>query len=134
MQTGFEYHPKTAPVNVPACPMHELSIAMSLIDLAGREAEQAGATQVQKVYIRVGALSGVVSEALAFAFDVASENTLLEGARLEIEEIPVTVYCPHCRSEGILSDLYAFRCPACEAPTMDIRGGRELEMTSLEIL
>lgn len=116
--------------------MHELSIAVHLIELASEEATEAGSETVTKVYLRMGVLSGVVREALEFAFDVATEHTMLEGAVLEIEEVPALVFCPQCQAEKQLAEhLPVFRacCPACGTPTPEIRQGRELEITALEI-
>ena len=113
--------------------MHELSIALSLVDAAEQSAVAAGAQGVRRVNIRVGALSGVVAEALLFAYDVAAEGTLLEGSELVIEEVPVTVYCAGCDAETAVPAPMHLRCPRCDAPTGDIRAGRELEITTLEV-
>lgn len=116
--------------------MHELSIATSLVEIASRKATDAGAARVSKVYLKLGRLSGVVREALEFSFDVATEHTMLEGAALEIEDVPVVVFCPQCRAEKRLSDLHPMFqacCPDCSTPTPEIRQGKELEITALEI-
>jgi hydrogenase nickel incorporation protein HypA/HybF len=68
--------------------VHELSIAMSLVELACEEKERRQLPQVQAVHLRLGLLSGVVREALVFSFDVASEGTSIEGAALKVEEMP----------------------------------------------
>ena len=75
----------------------------------------------------------VVREALEFSFDLAAAGTAVEGARLQITEIPVTVLCPHCREERQLPSLQHFRCPVCDTPTPEMVSGRELELTALEI-
>jgi hydrogenase nickel incorporation protein HypA/HybF len=113
--------------------MHELSIAMSLIEAACEEASRQGDVRVEALHLRLGALSGVVREALEFSFDLAAEGTAIEGARLQIEEVPVTVYCPQCCDERQLPSLQHFRCPVCDTPTPDVVRGRELELTALEI-
>src|SRR4051794_25002965 len=74
--------------NSPDTVMHELSIAMSLVDAICEELPSLGAVRVRAVRVRVGALSGVVGQALAFSFDVASEDSPIAGARLEIEDTP----------------------------------------------
>lgn len=68
--------------------MHELSIALSLIDLASERATQLDVERIAAVHVRVGALSGVVREALAFSYEVARAGTPLEHARLEIHDAP----------------------------------------------
>jgi hydrogenase nickel incorporation protein HypA/HybF len=55
--------------------MHELSIAMSLVELATEEAERRGASRVSALHVHVGPLSGVVSDALRFSFTLAAEGT-----------------------------------------------------------
>ena len=113
--------------------MHELSIAMSLIEAACEEAARQGDVRVEALHLRLGALSGVVREALEFSFGLAAEGTAIEGARLQITEIPITVHCPRCLEDRQLPSPQHFRCPVCDTPTPDIVSGRELELTALEI-
>jgi hydrogenase nickel incorporation protein HypA/HybF len=68
--------------------MHELSIAVSMIDLATQELEERGASRCEALHLKLGRLSGVVKEALVFSWDVACEGTPLSGSRLLIEEVP----------------------------------------------
>jgi len=65
--------------------MHELSIAMSLVDAICDELPKLGNVSVQSVRVKVGALSGIAAEALTFAFDVAAEGSPIAGARLDVE-------------------------------------------------
>jgi len=67
--------------------MHELSIAIGLVELASEEAARQGHVRVDTLYVRLGARSGVVSSALRFSFDVAASGTAIEGAVIEIEEV-----------------------------------------------
>ena len=71
--------------------MHELSIAYSLVEVAGQSAQEAGATKVLSVTLRLGALSGVVRGALEFGYEVATADTLLAGSTLMVKELPVRV-------------------------------------------
>jgi len=112
--------------------MHELSIAVSLIDMAAEEAERLG-VRVEALHLRLGPLSGVVSDALLFSFDLAAAGTSIEGARLEIEDVPVVVFCPACGEERQLPGIQCFQCPVCGTPTPDVIRGRELELATLEV-
>jgi len=112
--------------------MHELSIAMGIVDAAVEEAKQRGA-HVTGVHLRLGALSGVVKDALLFSWDVACQDTMIEGARLLIEDVPVVVFCPQCRQDRQLESMQSFTCPECGTPTMDVRQGKELEVFALEV-
>ena len=112
--------------------MHELSIAHSLVEIAEEAAAKAGVARVTVVHLRLGILSGVVRDALLFGFDVASAGTRLEGARLEIEEVPLQVYCETCGTVVALPDVRHFRCPQCGAPCRRIVTGQEIELAALE--
>jgi hydrogenase nickel incorporation protein HypA/HybF len=66
--------------------MHELSIAMSLVDAICEELPRLGSgARVRSVRVRVGELSGVAPDALAFAFEVATDDTAIVGARLSVQ-------------------------------------------------
>ncbi|MGB3544196.1 hydrogenase maturation nickel metallochaperone HypA [Rubrivirga sp.] len=113
--------------------MHELSIATSLVSAADRAARDAGATRVTALHLRLGDLSGVVRGALDFAYEIAVEGTALEGSTLEVETVPVVVHCPTCDAERELPTITRFRCPVCDTPTGDVRAGREIEISHLEV-
>ena len=114
--------------------MHELSIAMSLVDLVEDAVADAGAIgDVAVVTVRVGAFSGVVAEALEFAWGSASEGTRCEGSRLEIERTPGRVRCPGCGGESELEFPPVFVCLHCGCPTAEVISGRELDLLRLEV-
>ena len=99
--------------------MHELSIAMSIVELAEEEAERRG-VQVNTVHLKLGALSGVVKEALLSCYEMACEGTPLQGSRLLVEDVPVVIFCPSCRSQRPLSSVQLFCCPQCGTPCSEI--------------
>ncbi len=70
--------------------MHELSIAMSIVEIASDEARRLGDARVEVVHLRLGDLSGVVKDSLLFAWDLACEESPLAGSRLQIEEVSGT--------------------------------------------
>lgn len=113
--------------------MHELSIAMSIIEGASQEALQRGGAQIHAVYLKLGPLSGVVKDALLFSYEVASNGTMLEGSRLVIEEVPVVIYCSDCQKEQMLESIQRFCCPVCGTLSSDVVRGRELEFVAMEI-
>ena len=114
--------------------MHELSIAMSIVEMAEQEAESRGGAQVLAVYLKLGDLSGVVKEALVSSYEMAVENTRLQGSRLVIESIPVTLNCRGCCKEQTLPSLQHFYCPECGAPASEVIHGKELEVVALELV
>jgi hydrogenase nickel incorporation protein HypA/HybF len=113
--------------------MHELSIAMSMIEMATAEAEQRGGAKVNALHLKLGPLSGVVKDALLFSYEVACQGTLLEGSRLVIEEVPIVIYCPRCLAERQLESIQRFCCPVCGILSDEVVSGKELEVVALEI-
>ncbi|HEY8414341.1 MAG TPA: hydrogenase maturation nickel metallochaperone HypA [Thermaerobacter sp.] len=112
--------------------MHEVSIAQSLLELALQVSREQGMGRVKAIHVRLGVLSGVVPDALEFAFGAVSEGTPLAGAALVIEEVPVKVFCAPCGEEHMLRQPFPMRCPACGRPVVKIVGGREIELRALE--
>lgn len=113
--------------------MHELSLAHGIVEQAAEAARAAKAERVLAVHLKVGRLAGVEAGALLFCYDIASQGTLLEGSRLEIEDVPLVVWCAHCLETVELPGVQSFRCPTCHTPCGEIRQGRELQIESLEV-
>ena len=113
--------------------MHELSIAMSIVEFAQEEAERRGSARVTAVYLRLGAFAGVVKEALLSSYEMACSDTRLEGSRLIVEEVPLLVYCSGCDARRPVNENHWFACSVCGAPTPEIVQGKELEVTGLEL-
>jgi len=104
----------------------------SALTLVLNRAQEAGATRVHSVRLRIGTLSGVVPEALSFAFDALTPGTLADGARLIIDQVPARFWCADCRREFQSDDMFA-ECPKCGRPSGELRTGREMEIASMEI-
>jgi hydrogenase nickel incorporation protein HypA/HybF len=112
--------------------MHELSIALSLLDLAAEQAECQHA-RVVAIHLKLGPLAGVVPEALRSAYELARTGSDLADAELLIEEVPVVAYCPACAAERTLPSIQEFACPVCGTPPARLISGRELELVGLEV-
>jgi hydrogenase nickel incorporation protein HypA/HybF len=113
--------------------MHELSIALTIVEMAEEESERQGGVKVNSVHLRLGRLSGVVKAALESAFGLACEGTILEGSLLIVEEVPIIGYCPNCVAERSITSMQCFACPECTSPISHVIQGRELEVVALEI-
>lgn len=109
--------------------MHELAITQSLVETV---AARTGGARVATVRIRVGRLSGVVPDAMRFAFDLVADGTTLEGAVLEIEEPPGRGRCRTCGADVELPDLILL-CP-CGSADVEVRSGRELAVASVDLV
>ena len=113
--------------------MHELSIALNMVDIAAEAARKNGGGRVEALYLKLGMLSGVAKDALLFCWELACKNTALEGARLVIDEIPVVVRCSVCGTDGKLESINRLACPLCDSSVSTIVEGKELQITELEI-
>jgi hydrogenase nickel incorporation protein HypA/HybF len=111
--------------------MHEMSIAQSLLDIVLQESQQHQVTRVLALYLKIGELSAVETESLRFCFDLIARGTPVEGARLDIEEVPITCRCRVCGCRFRAQEL-DFNCPACKANEVDMVSGRELSLESFE--
>jgi hydrogenase nickel incorporation protein HypA/HybF len=108
--------------------MHELAIAESVV-----EAVQArtGRQTVHLIRLRVGRLSGVIPDALTFAFELAAQGTPLEGAQLVIDEPAGRLHCRTCQADQGLDDLILL-CE-CGSADVELTAGRELALLSVEV-
>ena len=113
--------------------MHELSIALSILEVAQEESDRRGGIAVEAIYVRIGVLSGVVPAALVFSYELARENTAFENCRLIIEDVAVVVYCPKCRAERASKSPELYCCAECGTPASEIVRGRELQIRALEL-
>lgn len=113
--------------------MHELSIAMSIVQFAAEEAARLGGARVTTIHLRLGAFSGVVKQALLSSFAVACADTPLAGSRLIVEDVPVVAYCSGCDARRQVNSDRWLVCSECGTPTPEIVQGRELEVTALEL-
>ena len=109
--------------------MHELAIAESVVQIAGRHAD---GRRVTKVYLKVGHLRQVVPSALAFSFELVAQGTPIEGAQLEMEEVPATGSCQGCREKSRL-ESFPLQCKVCGGFDLELLQGEELYVESLEL-
>jgi hydrogenase nickel incorporation protein HypA/HybF len=112
--------------------MHELSIALSIVDLVTSEALANGAGAVTRVELGLGSHSGVVPEALEFAMAEAVKNTLLEKAHIDYRLIEARCLCHECGLSFSPEDVYT-PCPQCGNPMPELVHGKELIVNSIDI-
>jgi len=110
--------------------MHEMSIALSIIDIADKEAKKANATKVTEIELEVGQLAGVEYRALEFAFESAVKNTILENARVKIHKPKGKAICVDCKASFETSNLFS-ACPKCGGFFYNVISGKELRVKTL---
>jgi len=112
--------------------MHELSIAMSIVEICTEEVSKAEAKKVTSVELEVGTLSGIEIDALEFSWDVAIKDSPVEGAQLLINKVEAIAKCIDCGNEYQIDSLYT-TCPTCNSFRNDISKGKELFIKSLNV-
>jgi hydrogenase nickel incorporation protein HypA/HybF len=108
--------------------MHELAITESVVEAV---AERVGDAKVTRVVLEIGMLSGVLPDALRFCFDFCTEATVLQGAALEIIEIPGRGHCQDCNTEVALEGPVAL-C-TCGSANLEFLSGQELRIREVEL-
>lgn len=111
--------------------MHEQSIVESLLSIALDSAEKAKATKIVKINVVIGELSGAVDESMNFYFSFVKKNTIAAEAELAFTHKPAVLLCPKC-DLSFTPEKMDFRCPKCHEPQVEIVGGRELYVESIE--
>ena len=113
--------------------MHELSLATSIVESVSEALAEYPDSRVVEVRLRVGALAAVEEESLQFCFGLATEGTLLAGARLAVKRLPVVLDCAECGVESELSGVQSFLCPRCGGHKVTVKQGKEMEIDSIEL-
>ena len=110
--------------------MHELSLAIEVIDLAAREAEKNGITVIGEILIEIGDLSGVEAHAFELALDLLVKDSILENATKQIIRTPGKGKCTACDLEFEMNQMLS-TCPECDRYPSEIMGGREFRVVSI---
>lgn len=113
--------------------MHEMSLALALMDLVAVQLTAAGATRATRLVLEIGALSHVDAHALRFALAAAAHGGPAEDAVLEILEPPGTGYCLECETSVAVRARGA-PCPNCGSTHLLAQGGEELRLKQMEIV
>ncbi|MCJ7553508.1 MAG: hydrogenase maturation nickel metallochaperone HypA [Ignavibacteriaceae bacterium] len=112
--------------------MHELSIAQNIIRIINSSVEKEKLGLADKIYLKVGRLSNILTESLLFCFNSAIENTPLQNSELAIEIVPIKIQCNDCNQISATDD-FIFTCPSCNGSSITVIGGDELVISSIHL-
>ncbi|MCM1982133.1 hydrogenase maturation nickel metallochaperone HypA [Lyngbya confervoides] len=112
--------------------MHEISLMENALAIALDYAHRDQASRIHTLRLRIGSLSSVDPEALRFAFEVITQNTIAADAQLEIEACPTRCYCSTCQQDFEPLDL-GYECPHCRQWSTTVVQGKELELAAVEV-
>jgi hydrogenase nickel incorporation protein HypA/HybF len=113
--------------------MHELPVTQAILDSALHAAQQAGGQRVLAIDLVIGELSGIVDDSVQFYFDILSQGTPAEHAQLHFHRQPARALCPDCRYAYDAAPPLAPFCPACGSLRVQVSGGRQFFLESIEI-
>ena len=112
--------------------MHELSIALGIVDIAQKEIDKVNAKKVDLIELEIGVLAGIEFDALDFVWPSAVKGTVLQDATKKITVIPGQAKCSDCSTTFGLDNIYD-SCPNCKSYLKSITKGKELLVKSLEV-
>lgn len=109
--------------------MHEFGITQNIVAIA---TDHAQGLPVTRITLEIGCLSAVMADAIRFCFDVCTQGTVLEGATLDIIEVPGRARCQDCGAETPIDQPFGL-CGTCDSPHLTIIAGEELNIKTLEV-
>jgi hydrogenase nickel incorporation protein HypA/HybF len=112
--------------------MHELSVTESLLEIALRHGQGAGARRITDLYLVVGQLSSIIDESVQFYWDFVAKETLAEGAALHFRRVPAEFLCLECLKRYAPGEA-DFACPGCGSQRVQVAAGEEFYLESIGV-
>jgi hydrogenase nickel incorporation protein HypA/HybF len=112
--------------------MHELSVTESVLEIALRHAEKAGAGRITDIYLVIGQLSSIVDDSVQFYWEIVSQGTLAENSRLHFERIATQLKCLDCGHQYSPGED-DLSCPGCQSIRVKIIAGDEFQLEAIEV-
>lgn len=112
--------------------MHELAITQSMFDIVLKHVEQVKAKKVTKINLVIGEMTGVVGDCIQFYMDFLSKGTVAEGVVVSVNLKPATAKCLSCNKIFTIEEMQ-WICPHCGEVSLEVTGGRELFVDSIEV-
>jgi hydrogenase nickel incorporation protein HypA/HybF len=112
--------------------MHELPVTESILEIALRHGAEAGAVRITAIHLAIGQLSSIIDDSVQFYWDMISEGTLAEGAKLHFRRIPAVFLCTECEKSYEPQDE-DFSCPRCGSTRVKLSAGNEFQVEAIEV-
>lgn len=112
--------------------MHEYSIVQSLLESCEEHAAQNESTQVLKVVVKIGVLSGVEPQLLETAFNTFKEGSICHNSLFVVNVQKIVIECNKCNQTSTL-EKNEFICPDCQSNDVKVVDGEEMYLMSLEM-
>jgi hydrogenase nickel incorporation protein HypA/HybF len=112
--------------------MHELAVTESIMNIAIKHAQKVEAARVTDLYLVIGRLSSIIDDSIQFYWDIVSENTICQGAKLHFQRVPAEMTCLSCGEQYVLEGDLA-PCPKCSSAQIKVSSGEQFFLDSIEI-
>ncbi|RLA16313.1 MAG: hydrogenase maturation nickel metallochaperone HypA [Gammaproteobacteria bacterium] len=112
--------------------MHEMSLCESILDILEQQAGEQNYHKVSTVWLEIGALSSVESDAMRFCFDAVMQGSIADKARLEIVTVQGQAWCSLCNKNVMIEQRYD-TCPVCGDFHLQINDGEQMRIKELEV-
>ena len=112
--------------------MHELAVTESILEIAVRHAKQQNARRITELFIVIGEWSSTVDDSVQFYWDMISENTIAQGAKLHFKRIPTELLCKQC-GHTYHPDSRNLLCPQCQSKHIKVKTGEEFYLEAIEV-
>jgi hydrogenase nickel incorporation protein HypA/HybF len=112
--------------------MHELPVTESILEIANRHAREAGACRVTNLYLVLGQLSSIVDDSIQFYWDIISEGTMAEGAKLHFKRVPAELLCLDCGHRYTI-DGEDLACPQCGGAKVKVVAGEDFRLEAVDV-
>ena len=110
--------------------MHEFALCRSI---AATVLDHAAGRRVELVTLRIGHLRQVVPETLVHAWELAADDPVLAGSRVDVVHVPVTVRCRACGVSSTL-EVPVLQCDACLSTDVEVTSGEEFFIESIDVV
>jgi hydrogenase nickel incorporation protein HypA/HybF len=112
--------------------MHELAVTQSLLDMAVKHANEAGAGRIAGLNLTIGDLATIIDDSVQFYWDIITKDTIAEGAVLKFNRVATTLLCLDC-GESYKPGTNDLTCPSCKSAQVQIQTGKEFLLESIDI-
>ena len=112
--------------------MHEMSLCEGILQILQDESHKQGFNRVKNVWLEIGDLSGIEIDAMLFSFDAVTRNSLADGAKLNIINVPGQAWCMKCSKNVNVKQRFD-ECPVCGSFQLQVTSGDEMKIKELEV-
>ncbi len=112
--------------------MHEMGIAIQILDIVTQSVPPEEGIKLKKINLKIGKLTAIVPQSMTFCLEIVSKDTIAEGAEITYNEVGVVLSCDDCGKTTEVSEP-PFKCGKCGSEKIEIIGGREMTVESIEI-